>query len=64
MENKGTRRRKEKRIKNVFEEMMAEKFPSFKKEIAIQVQEVQRVPNKMNPNRPTLRHKYYINSLF
>ena len=38
---------------------MAEKFPNFKKEIDIQVQEVQRVPNKMNPNRPTLRHKYY-----
>ena len=26
------------------------------KEIDIQVQEAQRVPNKMNPRRPTLRH--------
>ena len=26
------------------------------KEIATQVQEAQRVPNKMNPNRPTLRY--------
>ena len=35
---------------------MAEKFPNLKKETDIQVQEAQRVPNKMNPNRPTSRH--------
>ena len=46
--------KREKGIKNVFEEMMAEKFPNFKKEIDIQVQEVQKVPNKINPNRPTV----------
>ena len=32
---------------------MAENFPNLKKEIDIQVQEAHRVPNKMNPNRPT-----------
>ena len=32
---------------------MAENFPNLKKETDIQVQEAQRVPNKMNPNRPT-----------
>ena len=34
---------------------MAEKFPNLKKETDIQVQEAQRVPNKMNANRPTPR---------
>ena len=34
---------------------MAENFPNLKKEKDIQVQEAQRVPNKMNPNRPTPR---------
>ena len=35
---------------------MAENFPNLKNETDIQVQETQRVPNKMNPNRPTPRH--------
>ena len=35
---------------------MTENFPNLVKEIDIQVQEVQRVPNKMNPKRPTPRH--------
>ena len=35
---------------------MAENFPNLKKETDIQVQEAQRVPNKMNQNRPTLTH--------
>ena len=34
---------------------MAENFPNMKKETDIQVQETQRVPNKMNPNSPTER---------
>ena len=34
---------------------MKEKFPNLAKEIDIQVQEVQRIPNKMNP-KPTPRH--------
>ena len=46
----------EKGIKNVFEEIMAEKFPKLKKETDIQVQGAQRVPNKINTNGPTLRH--------
>ena len=41
---------------NVFEEIMAENFPNLKKEIDIQIQEAQRVSNKMDPNRPTTRH--------
>ena len=35
---------------------MAEKFPKLKKETEIEVQEAQRLPNKINPNRPTPRH--------
>ena len=35
---------------------MTENFPNLKKETDIQVQKAQRVPNKMNPNRPTPRH--------
>ena len=34
---------------------MVENIPNLK-ETDIQVQEAQRVPNKMNPNRPTPRH--------
>ena len=34
---------------------MAENPPNLKKETDIQVQEVQRVPNNMNRNRPTSR---------
>ena len=41
-----------KEIKNIFEEIMAENFSNLKKETDIQVQEAQRAPNKMNPNRP------------
>lgn len=47
---------RKKRSKNVFEEIMAGNIPNLKKEIHIQVQEAQRIPNKMNPNTPTLRH--------
>ena len=35
---------------------MTENFPNLVKETDIQVQEAQRVPNKMNPTRPTPRH--------
>ena len=35
---------------------MAENFPNLKKETDIQVQESQRVPNKMNPKRHIPRH--------
>ena len=47
---------KEKEIENVLE-IMAENFPNWKeKKKDIQIQEAQRVPNKINPNRPTSRH--------
>ena len=42
---------KEKGIQCVFEEITAENFPNLKKETDIQIQEAQRVPNKMNPKQ-------------
>ena len=47
---------KEQQIGNLFEKIMKENFPNLVKEIDMQVQEAQRVPNKMDANRPTLRH--------
>ena len=35
----------------IFEEIIAENFPNMKKEIVNQVQEVQRVPYRINPRR-------------
>ena len=35
---------------------MAKNFPNLGKETDIQIQKVQRVPNKMNSKRPTPRH--------
>ena len=46
---------KEKGIENIFEEIMAENSSSLK-ETDIKIQEAQRAPNKLNPNRPTPRH--------
>ena len=46
---------KEKGIENTFEEMMTENFPNLK-DTDIKIQEAQRTPNKLNPNRPTSRH--------
>ena len=43
-------------IGNLFEKLMTENFPDFVKKIDIQVQEAQRVPNKMNAKRPIPRH--------
>ena len=44
-------------MKNLFEKIMKENFPSLAKEIDFQeVQEAQRVPNKLNPKRNTPRH--------
>ena len=47
---------KEQEMGNLFENIIKEKFPNLVKEIDIQVQEAQRVPNKMNAKRPSPRH--------
>ena len=46
----------EQEIENVFEKIMKEDFPNLLKEISIQVQKAQTVPNKMDPKRTTPRH--------
>ena len=38
------------------EEIIVENFPNMRKEIATQVQEAQRVPNRINPRRNMPRH--------
>ena len=45
---------REQENENLFgKKMMTENFPNLVKEIDTQVQETQKVPNKMNPQRPT-----------
>ena len=47
----------EQEIENVFEKTIKENFPNLAKEIDFQeVQEVQRLPKKLNPRKHTPRH--------
>ena len=47
---------KEQEIGNLYEKIMKENFPKLVKEIDMQVHKAQRVLNKMDAKRPTLRH--------
>ena len=47
---------KKKGTEKIFEEIIVENFPNVGKEIFNQVQEVQRVPYRINPRRNTPRH--------
>ena len=47
---------KKKGHEKIFEEIIAENSPKMGKEIATQVQETQRVPNRINPMQNTPRH--------
>ena len=47
---------RDKGIENVFEEIVAENFPNLKKETYMMIQEAQKAPNKMNPNKRTAGH--------
>ena len=40
----------------ILEETLVENFPKMGKEIVTQVQEIQRVPNRINPRQNNLRH--------
>ena len=46
----------EKGPQKIFEEIIVENFPNMGREIATQVQEVQRVPYRINPRKNSLRH--------
>ena len=53
----GTREEdKKKGHEKILEEIIFENFPKMGKEIATQVQENQRVPNRKNPRQNTPRH--------
>ena len=57
MHYRGPRRKeKEKGPEKIFEEIIAEKFLNMGKETVTQMQEVQRVPGRINPRRNTPRH--------
>ena len=47
---------KEQEIGNLLEKIMKENFPNLVKEIDMQIQEAQRVSNKIDAKRPTPRH--------
>ena len=47
---------KKKGTEKIFEEIIIENFPNMGNEIFNQVQEVQRVPYRINPRRNTSRH--------
>ena len=47
---------KEQEIGNLLEKTMNENFSNLQKEIDMQVQEAQRIPNKMDAKRPIPRH--------
>ena len=47
---------KEQEIRKIFEKLMKDNFPNVVKEIDIPDQEAQKVPNKIDAKRPTLRH--------
>ena len=48
--------KKRKCLRNILEEIIVENFPNMEKEIVTQVQEVHRVPYRINPRRNTSRH--------
>ena len=47
---------KKKVYEKIFEKIMVENFPNMEKEIVNQLQEVQKVPYRINPRRNTPRH--------
>ena len=47
---------KKKGHEKILEEIIVENFPKMEKEIDTQVQETQRVPNRVNPRRNTPTH--------
>ena len=48
--------KKEQESGNLFEKITKENFPNLVKEVDVQDQEAQRVPNEMDAKRPTPRH--------
>ena len=53
---RSPRRRRQKDHVKILKEIIVEKFPKMGKGIITQVQETQRVPNRINPRQNTARH--------
>ena len=49
MNHGSPRRRRQKGHEKILEEIIVENFPKMRKEIITQVQEIQRVPNRIKP---------------
>ena len=54
--NHRSPRRRQKGHEKILEEIIVENFPKMGKEMATQVQETPRVPNRINPRQNTPRH--------
>ena len=54
--HRSPRRRQKKDHEKILEEIIVENVPKMGKEIITQIQETQKVPNRINPRRNTLRH--------
>ena len=53
---RGPRRKRKRGPEKIFEEIIAEILSNMKKEIVNQVQQIQRVPGRINSRRNTWRH--------
>ena len=51
----GEEKEKKRELKKIFEEIMSENFLNLK-EADMKIEETQKVPTKLNPNRTTARH--------
>ena len=56
MNHRSPTRRRQKGHEKILDGITVENFPKMGKEIATQVQETQRVPNRINPRQNTPRH--------
>ena len=56
LNNRDAREEEEQEIENLFEKIMKENFTNLVKEIDMQVQDAQRVSDKLDTKRPTPRH--------
>ena len=49
----------ERKTREIFEEIMTEKFPKLMTDSKSQIQEAQRMPSRINTKKSTLRHSIF-----
>ena len=54
---RSQKEKRERGAENLFEKIIVENFPNLEQEAEIQIQEAQRVSNKINPRRSIPSHK-------